>query len=405
MMKFYSPVSNQRYHWFFGLIRCEVSDNQSLANDLEDLFSSWHEENTYKQLEARLERIQCISAKARWLRGLYWFFNINDYAYELTLLSALHHCARLRNDNMFRLLDLFNRYNIPTAGHRQSQTPSPTQSIHDNRGHTQSNNTIKSPKAQPLTSSSYALVTRDASHLPTKELNYDKKIHDIKTIKYEFQIEFLRLLGFENIHRDDTIDLQSIRKAYRIKLLQLHPDKNIGNEKCHEAFVRLQESYEYLQDWFSDEVSQNREAELSMQDLMRAMREFRKMIDKWQQQVNYVQERARKLYRIVENKIQTEHLAVIGIDDRNLHALVPTFEVEDCVKEAYESESGTFEDANQDCTEARHGQVTALITSVKYIMDWFEGCNLTELDILYQNLKMLRDEMLEYNPGTRHTPH
>ena len=55
---------------------------------------------------------------------------------------------------------------------------------------------------------------------------------------------YYELLGIERKKAND----KEIKKAYRKKALQYHPDKNIGNEEASEIFKEIQTAYEVLSD-------------------------------------------------------------------------------------------------------------------------------------------------------------
>src|SRR5471030_1846399 len=57
------------------------------------------------------------------------------------------------------------------------------------------------------------------------------------------QEDYYTLLGVEK-----TVTAEDLKKAYRKKAVQFHPDKNPGNKEAEEMFKKVSEAYEILQD-------------------------------------------------------------------------------------------------------------------------------------------------------------
>src|SRR5471032_1714829 len=55
--------------------------------------------------------------------------------------------------------------------------------------------------------------------------------------------DYYELLGVEK-----TVDAEALKKAYRKKAVQHHPDKNPGNKEAEEMFKKISHAYEILKD-------------------------------------------------------------------------------------------------------------------------------------------------------------
>ncbi|EIE20868.1 DnaJ-domain-containing protein [Coccomyxa subellipsoidea C-169] len=53
---------------------------------------------------------------------------------------------------------------------------------------------------------------------------------------------------YEVLGIEETASLEEVKKAYRTKALEHHPDRNVGNASAHEAFRKVTEAYEVLRD-------------------------------------------------------------------------------------------------------------------------------------------------------------
>ena len=62
-------------------------------------------------------------------------------------------------------------------------------------------------------------------------------------LKFLIMIDYYRILGIEF-----GVDLEEIRKAYKKKALEFHPDKNNGEKNYEERFIEIQNAYNVLKD-------------------------------------------------------------------------------------------------------------------------------------------------------------
>ncbi|BDA42407.1 probable chaperone protein DnaJ at N-terminal half [Coccomyxa sp. Obi] len=53
---------------------------------------------------------------------------------------------------------------------------------------------------------------------------------------------------YEVLGVDESASLEEVKKAYRRKALEHHPDRNVGNERAQETFRKVTEAYEVLRD-------------------------------------------------------------------------------------------------------------------------------------------------------------
>ncbi|PWA96982.1 dnaJ subfamily C member 17 [Artemisia annua] len=61
-------------------------------------------------------------------------------------------------------------------------------------------------------------------------------------------INHYRILGFSSHESGSKVSKEQIKKAYRSKALELHPDKRLNDPNAVSAFQQLQASYEILKD-------------------------------------------------------------------------------------------------------------------------------------------------------------
>jgi molecular chaperone DnaJ len=53
---------------------------------------------------------------------------------------------------------------------------------------------------------------------------------------------------YEVLEVTKTVTVEELKKAYRKKAVQYHPDKNQGNKEAEEMFKKVSEAYEVLKD-------------------------------------------------------------------------------------------------------------------------------------------------------------
>ncbi|KAG9130508.1 hypothetical protein Leryth_023343 [Lithospermum erythrorhizon] len=73
------------------------------------------------------------------------------------------------------------------------------------------------------------------------------------------------------LSRFENVDVSTLKREYRKKAMLVHPDKNMGNEKAAEAFMKLQNAYEVLLDAFKRKAY---DSELKSEELLNYIRRF-----------------------------------------------------------------------------------------------------------------------------------
>ena len=74
-----------------------------------------------------------------------------------------------------------------------------------------------------------------------------------------------KILEIDITNKDDEINIDIIKKQYRLLALQYHPDKN-NPPDATEKFQKIQEAYQYLLEYYDYDLQEDSEIELDSDD-------------------------------------------------------------------------------------------------------------------------------------------